>query len=102
MQIITTKRLKEAYETHPDAKQPLLGWIKLVKKIDVGNFVELKASIPIKCDRVGNFVVFDIGGNNYRLIVYIDYIDKKVFIRRFLTHAEYDKNNWRNDAWYQE
>lgn len=46
-------------------------------------------------------VVFNIGGNNFRLIAYVDYKQGKVFIRAVLTHAEYDKDDWKKDEWYQ-
>ena len=42
-----------------------------------------------------------ISGNNYRLITYIDYDYQLVFIRTVLTHAEYDKENWKNDDWFE-
>ena len=42
-------------------------------------------------------VVFNIGGNNYRLICAIHYNTGIVFVLRFLTHAEYDKETWKND-----
>jgi mRNA interferase HigB len=50
---------------------------------------------------VQNFTVFDIGGNKYRLITYIDYEKNKIFIRNILTHAEYDKEQWKKDNWYE-
>ncbi|MGB5711213.1 MAG: type II toxin-antitoxin system HigB family toxin, partial [Waterburya sp.] len=40
-------------------------------------------------------------GNNFRLITYVDFRHQKVFIRSVLTHAEYDKNDWKKDDWYQ-
>jgi mRNA interferase HigB len=43
---------------------------------------------------------FNIGGNKYRLITYINYQEKLVFIRDILTHTEYDKENWKNDDWF--
>lgn len=46
-------------------------------------------------DKVGKFTVFDIGGNKYRLITAIHYNRKKIYIRRVLTHAEYDHSNWK-------
>jgi mRNA interferase HigB len=44
--------------------------------------------------------VFNVGGNNYRLIAYIDYRYRKVFIRAILTHAEYNRGGWKDDDWY--
>ncbi|MFB2976909.1 type II toxin-antitoxin system HigB family toxin [Microseira sp. BLCC-F43] len=37
----------------------------------------------------------------YRLITLVDYKYQKVFIRHVLTHAEYDKEDWKNDQWYR-
>jgi mRNA interferase HigB len=61
--------------------------------------VELRQTFP-PADKVGNFTVFNIGGNNYRLITLVDYEYQKVFIRHILTHAEYDKDDWKNDHWF--
>ncbi|WP_414529831.1 type II toxin-antitoxin system HigB family toxin [Nodularia chucula] len=60
--------------------------------------VELRQTFS-SADQVGNFTVFNIGGNNYRLITLVDYKFQKVFIRHVLTHAEYDKEDWKNDPW---
>ena len=49
-------------------------------------------------DFVGDKTVFDIGGNKYRLIAYIHYRAKIVFIKHILTHAEYDKKTWPDDC----
>lgn len=46
-------------------------------------------------DYIGGLIVFNIGGNKYCLIVSIHYNRHKVFIRNVLTHAEYDRNDWR-------
>jgi mRNA interferase HigB len=51
-------------------------------------------------DLVANFTVFNISGNNYRLITYIDYQAQIIFIRDVLIHADYDKENWKNDNWF--
>jgi mRNA interferase HigB len=100
MYIITSRRLKEAWAKYPDSKRGLELWNKLAKVQTWDSFADLKASVPFAPDQVGNLVVFDIGGNKYRLIVYIDYEYKKVFIRDFLTHTEYNKDNWKKDEWY--
>jgi mRNA interferase HigB len=100
MHIISRSTLKKAWEKYPDSKSGLEAWYKLVKAQVWNNFSDLKASVPFSPDQVGNLVVFDIGGNKYRLIVYVDYEYKKVFIRDFLTHTEYSKDNWKKDEWY--
>ena len=48
-------------------------------------------------DKVGEYTVFNIKGNEYRLISLIFYRSKKLFIRDVITHAEYDKGRWKND-----
>lgn len=42
-------------------------------------------------------VIFNIGGNKYRLITAIHYNTRKVFVLRFLTHVEYDSQGWKED-----
>lgn len=101
MRIITEARLREACEKYSDAEASIRGWKKLVKSRDWKSFEELKSTSIFAPDRVKNFVIFDIAGNKYRLITYIDYEHKMIFIRGFLTHAEYDKNNWKNDEWFE-
>lgn len=46
-------------------------------------------------DFVGDLVVFDIGGNKYRLIAYVHYRQQAVNIKHILTHRDYDKGDWR-------
>jgi mRNA interferase HigB len=102
MRIITKTRLKKAYEQYPDAKSSIRAWIKLVENQDWNSFADIKATSIFSPDQVKNFVIFDIGGNKYRLMTFIDYKEKKIFIREFLTHAEYDKDKWKNDKWFDE
>ncbi|MBW4510986.1 MAG: type II toxin-antitoxin system HigB family toxin [Scytonematopsis contorta HA4267-MV1] len=97
MRIITKKRLKEAWQKYPDAESFLQAWAKLVEAQGWNSFNELKNTSIFAPDQVKNFVLFDIGGNKYRLITDIDYEDKIIFIRDFLTHIEYDKGKWKND-----
>ena len=100
MRIITKKRLTDFYTGHSDAKKNLLTWAKIVCIATWQNLVELREAFP-SADLVSNFTIFNIGGNKYRLIVYIDYEDQIVFIRHILTHAEYDKDDWKDDSWYE-
>jgi mRNA interferase HigB len=100
MHIITRSRLIEFWKKHPDSKTSLILWYKLTTTANWQNFVEARKTFS-SADQVGNFTVFNIGGNKYRLIAFMDYTYQKVFIRRVLTHAEYDKNDWKKDDWYK-
>ena len=48
-----------------------------------------------QADQVGKFTIFNIGGNKYRLIAYIVYSAKRIYIRHILTHSGYDKGRWK-------
>ena len=65
----------------------------------MAQFFQLRHTFP-QADQVGNLTVFNISGNNYRLITLIDYRYQKVFVRAVLTHSEYDTDNWKNDPWF--
>jgi mRNA interferase HigB len=49
-------------------------------------------------DLYGPFVIFDIGGNKYRLIAEVNYVRSKVFVRYVLTHADYDRGDWKEKS----
>jgi mRNA interferase HigB len=61
--------------------------------------IEVQAIYP-KAEAVENFTVFNIKGNNYRLIVDIIYEAQRIYIKYVLTHAEYDKDKWKNDPYF--
>jgi mRNA interferase HigB len=100
MHVISLKKLKQFWHSHPTAKVGLRYWYKLTITVRWQCFNDVCQAFP-SADRVKNFVVFNIGGNNFRLITYIDYAQNKVFIRDVLTHGEYNKENWKKDDWYQ-
>lgn len=100
MHIISFTKLKRFWLNHATAEESLRYWYKLAKHHQWQCFNDIRQTFP-SADQVKNFVVFNIGGNKFRLITYIDYHSKKVFIRDVLTHAEYDKDNWKKDDWYQ-
>lgn len=91
MRIIAFKTIREFFENHPDSEQQLKAWYQRVKKatwktpIDVKRFHK-SASIVGK-----NRVVFNIKGNDYRLVVKIEYQFGVVYIKFIGTHNEYDK-----------
>jgi mRNA interferase HigB len=95
--IITRKRLLEFGEKHPDAASALDHWYREAKHNDFASFADLRKFFP-SADQVGRLVVFNIGGNKARLIAYIVYRKKRIYIRHVLTHKEYDKGKWKEEA----
>ena len=63
------------------------------------NLADVRLFYP-SADRVGNFTVFNIKGNNYRLITSIIYSAQRIYIKYVLTHAQYDKDKWKNDPYF--
>ena len=95
MHVISRKTLKTFWEKHPDSQTALKRWFKIVRQTDFKNFADLRTTFP-SADLVDNLVVFNIGGNKYRLIASIHFNRIKIYIRYVLTHREYDKGDWKS------
>lgn len=94
MHVITRKRLLEFSEEHSEAYAPLDRWYRVVKRHEFNSFGDLQKVFP-NADQVGRLTVFNIGGNKFRLIAYVVYARKRIYIRNILTHKEYDKGKWK-------
>ena len=94
--VISRKKLRRFAERYPLAESPLDAWHKIVRRANWRNFADVRAVFP-SADQVGQFTVFDIGGNKFRLIAVIHFNRNKVFIRNVLTHQEYERGQWKND-----
>ena len=94
MYVISRKALRSFWDQYPDSKNPLSRWFKAMEHNNFGSFNELRAAFPT-ADKVGDMVVFNIGGNKYRLIASIHFNRGKVYIRHVLTHREYDRGRWK-------
>jgi mRNA interferase HigB len=79
-------------QRHATARAPLSDWVIRIRAARVSNFHELKRLFG-SADIAFGWTIFDIGGNNYRLIADVDYRMGRVYIKAFLTHAEYDTWN---------
>lgn len=100
MHVISNKKLKEFYEIHPDAETSLDNWYRIARLAEWKNLAELRKVFP-SADSTGNFTIFNIKGNTYRLIVSTDYARQIIYVKYILTHAEYDKEKWKDDPYYQ-
>ena len=93
MHVISRKALRVFWTRHPDSEKPLSRWFKIMQQTQFGSFTALRRTFP-SADKVGEFVVFNIAGNKYRLIVSIHFNRGKVYIRHVLTHQAYDRGGW--------
>lgn len=94
MHVISRKVLRQFWQRYPDSEMPLARWAKLIEGSDFANFAQLRQIFP-SADSVGSFVVFNIGGNKYRLIAAVHFNRGKVYVRHVLTHQEYDRGDWK-------
>src|SRR5947209_6321035 len=99
MRVISVKKLREFWENADNhgSEPPLRGWLQTVKACDWTCFADVRKTYAA-ADLVDNKVVFDIGGNKFRLIAVMDYAGHKVFVRYVLTHKDYDTNKWKQDT----
>ncbi len=89
MILIGRKIIVEFGRDHPYSRNPLAAWEQAIKQTDYKSLNELRRTFP-SADYVHHrYIIFDIGGNKYRLITEIDYSAKVVNIKRIWTHAEY-------------
>ena len=92
MRIVARSTLKRFSVLHADATVPLDGWYDVVHKSEWSMPRDVVAAFGKRVSILpNNRAVFDIGGNNYRLVAVILYRRKAVYVRFIGTHAEYDK-----------
>lgn len=97
VKVLSKRALREFWDEHPDAKAPLLHWYNAAIRAVWLSFSDVRGSFA-HADAVGKCVVFNIHGNDYRLITKINYPWQVVYIRFVLTHSEYDHGRWKNDC----
>ncbi len=90
--VITQKRLKEFWLKHPAAESPMRSWHKITRNAKWKSLDDLRRDFPT-ADYVAPWTIFNVGGNNYRIIAKIEYKFGRVFISKVFTHAEYDRWN---------
>ena len=90
MHIITRKRLLEFSKNNPECFSAIESWYRILKHTDFDSFEELRRAFP-SADQVGKLTVSNIDGNKARLIVAMHYNTHRVYIRKVLTHAEYNR-----------
>ena len=90
MHIVSIQTLRLFWQKHPDAERPLRAWYALAEKSNWRSPAEIKATLGNVSFIGVNRVIFNIEGNDYCLIVLVEYQKGRLFIRFVGTHAEYD------------
>ena len=100
MRIIKEMFLVEMGRKHPKAARYLETWRKVVKAATWRNLVEVRRTYPgtdpVKVQSGRQVLVFNVCGNDYRLIVAVHFNRQMIYTLRFLTHAEYSKDRWKD------
>lgn len=93
MRIIAVSKLREFWgrSGRSDAEQPLRAWVSVVKAADWPRPTDIRKMFRTADILANDHVVFNIGGNKYRLVVAVHYRGKRVYIRFVGTHAEYNR-----------
>ncbi len=106
MRVISRSPLDQFAKIHPDARPPLERWRQATAGAEWSDFASVRQTFPA-ADLFERCVIFNIGGNKYRLIAAIHYrktmndgrvVHGRVYVRNVLTHANYDRGAWKDDC----
>jgi mRNA interferase HigB len=99
MHLISAGKLKTAASKYPDVVNTIRAFCKTIDQARWRSLIDVQ-KVYRDAEAVGNFTVFNIKGNKYRLILDIDYEEQVAYFKYFLTHADYNREQWKNDSYY--
>jgi len=101
VRIVREKALEDAARRYPKSAAYLATWVKIVRNASWRNIADVRASYPsadmVRVRSGKPVYVFNVCGNAYRLVVALHFNTQMAFTLRFLTHAEYSKDRWKDD-----
>lgn len=95
LHVVSHKAIRVFCATNPEARNALDRWYRVAKRAAWGSFADVKQSFNT-ADLVAPYVVFDIGGNKYRLVARINFGRRVLFIRSIMAHKEYARGAWKS------
>jgi mRNA interferase HigB len=99
VELLNQTALDQAIRKHPDAKKWLSQWSQVVQSASWQNLHDIRRNYPsadgVKLMSKAVVTVFNVKGNTYRLLTFVDYAMQRVYVAVVLTHAQYDKNQWK-------
>jgi len=100
MRIITHKRLQDYAAVHPNARSWLEHWCRIARDALWQDLAEVRTNFPhadaVRTGKGKTVTVFNVCGNEHRLITAIHHRSGIVFVLMVMTHAEYSKGRWRS------
>lgn len=99
MRIITERRLRAYAKEDSKSSKAILDWIRIVRVADWASFADVRKTFN-HADVFREYVIFDLGGNKYRIIGKVEYQKHLVFIKDILTHAEYSFR--KGESWKEK
>ena len=94
VRVISRRAIRDFVERHPESASSLQHWANATESADWQSTVGVRNTFN-SADFVGEFTVFNVGGNKYRIIAFIHYRQGAVYIKYILTHKEYSKGDWK-------
>lgn len=91
MRVIAISTLRAFWNKHSDAQTPLMAWYALASRSQWRSPSDIKEAYRNASFTANNRVVFNIKGNDYRLVVLVRYDKGLLFVKFVGTHAQYDK-----------
>jgi len=90
---ISKSGLLKLVKKHPEALSTLTQWFKVAKRAEWHGLHEVRRLYP-SADQVGDVLIFDVLGGNFRLITRVSYNLQRIYVKALLNHREYDRKEW--------
>jgi len=101
VRIIAEGTIRQWASEQARAASSLRQWVKVVRPVRWRSFAELRRTFPsadlVRVQSGRNVVVFNVGGNDFRLVCAVHFNTEMVFALRFMSHAEYSKSSWKDE-----
>ncbi len=94
MNVISKRGLLIKAAKYTDARSALQVWFDTAVDAEWRSLEDVRKSFPAT-DMVGDLAIFNIRGNKYRLIARMVFLYKRIYVKEFLTHTDYDKGGWK-------
>ncbi len=93
MNVLSKPGLLKLAKKHPETLPRLALWYKVARKAEWRGLHQVRREYP-SADQVGDVLIFDVLGGNFRLITRVKYDLQRIYVKALLNHREYDRKEW--------